>query len=235
MHTLWWNWAGWPSPEEWSAWWAFLTFFVTGGAAVAALIQLRAYITEREERARPFVIADYAFRSVLLSVAVTNSSGALATNIRISVEPPFQSSMSDRAAALNKVADPGYTIKQLAPGRTIQWTLDRTPDYFADKDLPRTYTVTVTYADPRAVRQKAWWKFWLPKLPAEYSDSFLLDIDQWSEASADTDYDNKNWNAFERIDKSVKRIADKAEEAVNRLSADTAQIVSGVDHRDDES
>ena len=208
IETGWWNWPGFPTAEEWTAWWGFLAFIVTGGAAVAALIQLRAYLGEREERARPFVIVDYHFRSVLLQVEVQNSSGTIATDVILQVTPPFGSNSQRDADALNARMGEGYVIRQLAPGRSIRWTLDRAPEYFENEDLPRTYEVVVKYTDPRFQRRPLL-RWWLPSMPARYEDSFTLDIDQWSLASAEVDYDNKNWNSLDRIDRSLRKIADK--------------------------
>jgi hypothetical protein len=218
----WWNFEGWPTAGEWSAWWAFLTLVVATIAAVVALAQFSNYIREREESERPFIVVDYHFRSVLMDVEVRNTSNSVATNIELRVDVPFQSTLPGRADVLNRVFSDRYEIKQLAPGNSIRWTLDRTPDYFQAK-LPRNYEVTVSYTDPRAQRRDASWKFWLPKLRVRYDDHYDLNLEQWGEANADSDYANKNWNiatrnelVFRNIETKLGKIADSLDDFSSR-------------------
>lgn len=97
MTTGLWNWDGWPGAEEWSAWWAFCTFAVAGAAAWLALGHLRAYLREQEDRARPYVVVDFAFQEPLgLYVAISNVSTTPATDIRLVASPSI---VSTRPAA----------------------------------------------------------------------------------------------------------------------------------------
>lgn len=206
--------ATWLQPDEWSAIWAFCTLVVAVIAAAIALLQFSHYIRERSEAARPYLVVDYHFRSILMAVEVSNTSGSVATNVRLRVEPPIQSTDSKRTEVLGRVFSDAYSIKQLSPGRAIRWTLDRTPDYIS-KGMPTNYTVTVTYDDPRALR-RSWWRFWAPKLPKSYTETFDLNIEQWSDANADTDYDNKMWNIANRNESQIKKIASAVEKIANK-------------------
>lgn len=201
----WWNIDGWPLPEEWSAWWAGATFIVTLVAATIALLQFGGYIREREERARPYVQVDFEFRSVLLYVAVTNTSSSPATQVALTSTAPFRSSIANREPVFARIFSDDFRIAQLTPGRSISWMLDRAPDYYANITFPRSYLVTVSYNDPRATRRRFAWQFWIAKLPRSYSETFELDIEQWGEASAEQDYENQNWNINKRNEDVLKR------------------------------
>lgn len=213
----WWNIEGWPLPDEWSALWGFLGLLVTIVAATAALMQFGSYIREREQRERPYLQADFEFRSVLLQIVVRNTSGAPATNVAITADPPLESTRSDRTEVLRRITSSEYRISQLAPGRDIRWFLDRAPDYYDDTTKPRQYTVTLAYDDPRAIRRRRWWQFWLAKLPARYVEAFTLDIEQWGEASAEQDYDNQNWNINKRNERVLQEISRSLRSIVSLL------------------
>jgi hypothetical protein len=215
----WWNIEGWPLPEEWAALWGFLTLMVTIVAATVALLQFGSYIREREERARPYLQADFEFRSILLDIVVKNMSGSPATNVSITADPPIESTLVDRTAVLSHVTSSAYRISQLAPGRDIRWFLDRAPDYYDDKTKPRQYTVTLSYDDPRATRPRRRWQFWRAKLQGHYVEAFTLDIQQWGEASAEQDYDNQNWNINTRNEQVLKEISGSLRSIAARLAS----------------
>ncbi|CAO1652354.1 hypothetical protein NYA9BBAC_01838 [Salinibacterium sp. NYA9b] len=149
-------------------------------------------------------------------IEVKNLSGVTATDIRLSVDKPFDCHMAGRAKVLNKVFSEKYQIKQLAPGRSIFWTFDRTPDYF-DGDYPRNYEVTAIYSDPRLIRREAAWKFWRPRLTARYADSFDLNIEQYGDASAETDREIEADNVNRRNESRIERIAVHVEAAADAL------------------
>ena len=196
----------------WSSVFAGLTFLVAVIAAAVALVQLRAYFRDQWDRGRPFVVFDFEFRSVLLTLDLRNVSGVPATDLEVRSNPPFQSTLVDQA----KIANSAFarTIAQLTPGRHIQYFLDRAPDYYADKGLPRSYEVTVSYADGRKRRKIR--TLWRRSEAVRYQQTFRLDIEQWSQALAETDYDNKNWNAFDRMDRSLREIKDTVKVISNK-------------------
>lgn len=58
-----------------------------------------------------------------------------------------------------------------------------------------------------------------------YQDQYDLNLEQWGEANADTDYENKNWNiatrnerAFRNIDTKLGRIASSLDDLSARPS-----------------
>lgn len=200
-----------PTAAEWAALWAFGTMVatfamvlvgigtlcITAVAAFAALRQFRAYIVEQEERARPYVVVDFEFRSVLLYVTVENVSSALATNVRMTARPMLKSTMDGRDDVLSNLLGGSFVIPQLAPGRKMNWLADRTADLFARDDMPHRIEVEVEYGGPRGRGGSS-----------QYRDTFILDLDQYGQASGDQDYENKNWNIATRNEKRFGKVVD---------------------------
>jgi hypothetical protein len=201
----WWRTAGWPAPEEWSAFWAFMTFLVALLAAGAALVQLHQYIKEKRDQSRPYLVIDFEFKSVLLYVSVRNISRTAATNVTLTTNEPFRSTDMSREQVFAELFSPAYTISQLAPDREIRWLLDRTPEYFADKNLPRRYVVTAEYDSSQRAEPSRWRRDRGSR--RLYTDTFTLDINQWGEASGETDYANKNWNIHSRNERVLKALS----------------------------
>jgi hypothetical protein len=211
-----WRLTGALTADEWQAIFAGASVLVTLVVATIALVQLQNYLREREDAARPYLVVDYKFRSILMYIEVRNLSGAVATDVRLSVDRPFDCQMTGRPEVLNKVFSGRYRIKQLAPGRSIFWTFDRAPDYFAG-NFPRNYEVTATYSDPRVMRRGSNWKFWKPKHAATYVETFDLNIEQYGEASAEADRANELANVNRRNEARIERIAVNVEAAANAL------------------
>lgn len=191
----WWNWPGWPLPEEWAAFWAFATFLVAAVAAAVALGQFSSYRRELEERARPYLVVDIDFRTVLMYVAVENVSQSLATNVSMVSKPMLRGSTPKRDEVLSEVLGGTFVIPQMAPGRKMQWLVDRAPDLLNDPGKPHRVVITVTYTDPR-------------KHGITYSDEFVVDLDPYRGASMTQDYDNLNWNIAERNERRLGSIQD---------------------------
>ena len=222
----WWQVEGAPSAEEWQAFFAGAAFFLTVIAATIALLQLTSYLQERREAARPYIVIDYSFRSILMSVQVKNVSGALASNVRLSADQPFSSAMAGRAEVMNRLFSDAYRIRQLAPGLALEWTLDRAPDYFAGA-YPRNYEVTAKYDDPRLLRRVQPWNPWSPRIPVTYIDTFDLNIEQYGEVSADTDHDNRMWNIAKRNENRIEKISRSLANAADALQdANAAPFIS---------
>lgn len=149
-------------------------------------------------------MVDFEFRSeIILEVVVRNDSKTPASKVRIESEPAFKSTMPGRASVFDKITDEKYIIQHLGPGRKLRWTLDRAPDYFKDASMPRSYDVTVSYEDPRAPLRGPRWK---PKPARRFSETFTLSIDQYDEATAETDWENKNWNIAKRNEEKFNRL-----------------------------
>lgn len=200
----WWNADGFPTAAEWSALFEGLTLLVAVVAAVIALRQLHAHFASERARSRPYVIVDFTFSSVLMRVEIRNISGSAATDVDATVDPPFESTRSGDAATLNAVFSPVERISMLAPGRRIMYTLDRAPDYYANK-LTEKYNVTLSYgeAPPRCTRT---WRQGFRKREVRYVDHYVLDFRQWSKAAAESDYENKHWNIASRQERRTESI-----------------------------
>lgn len=217
MHSEWWRGDGWPTPEEWNALFVGLTFAVAFVAAIVALIQYRSHLRAERDRTRPYVIVDYAFRSILMQVEIKNIGTSAAADVHLSVDPPFESGIRDQAERLNEVFSADETISMLAPGRRILYTFDRAPDYF-DAKRPEKYAITAEYQDLPTRWSRPWRRGWR-KTAVVYVDRFPLDFRQWSRASAETDYEEKNWNIAnrgEQRDKKIIRALETIAEAAKR-------------------
>ncbi|WP_293781483.1 hypothetical protein [uncultured Aeromicrobium sp.] len=189
----WWRWDGWPTPGEWQAFGAVATTIVAGVAAWIALSQLKAHHEAQREQSRPYVIVDFAFRSMLISIEVRNIGQTPATDVRMAwnVEPRAVEDRQTAAITRNLV---DRSIPFLAPGRAVRYSIGWGPKFVPDDSLPKRYEVTTTYGDGHG-------HAFGPELQ-------ILDFDQWAESSVDVDYDNKNWNEFKRQTEAQQKIAD---------------------------
>lgn len=218
--TEWWRWEDAPTASEWSALLAGLTLAVAVVAAIVALVQYRSHLAAERSRTRPYVIVDYTFRSILMQIEIKNIGQSAATDVVLSVDPPFESGLRDQAQRLNAVFSSDESIAMLAPGRRILYTFDRAPDYYTAQ-RPERYTITATYNDlpPRLVRplRRPW-----RKTPVVHVDTYPLDFRQWSQATAETDYAEKNWNIANRGEQREKRIV-TALESIARSARSASQ------------
>lgn len=190
----WWRFPGMPTAEEWSA------FF--GAFAVIALVvawqQLgqvdlsnRALVASNElarqvnlEAVRPRVVVMLeASRLVTrdrrsptvgsLYVIVRNTGASPARNVRLSVDPQFDSlessfkpgKMADHLKLVNEAFDGAVKFQTLNPGRSYVWFLGQVPALFdpTPEGFPRLWTVSVEYSSP--------------VLNESFTDEFVLDLD----------------------------------------------------------
>ncbi len=190
----WWRVDWFPSPTEWTALWAFVTMLVATIAASFALIQLRHNSRESAERTRPFIVVDFHFRSILITIEVRNVGATAARDVRLEWSDIPSIKDPRRATAFKRmlVDEP---IPFLAPGRAIRFMVGSFPEY--PKDAPRRFTVK-----SRCVGHDG---------TSTWESEAVLDLDQWAEALADSDYDNKNWNESQRQTKALQAIGSKLE------------------------
>jgi hypothetical protein len=187
-----WNWS-WSDGADWQAIWMFFTFLVAAIAAWVALAQLSAHHEAQLEQSRPYVIVDYSFRSVLLMIEVTNIGQTPAQNVRLAWDiEPMALNAADTQALSRKLVQ--GSIPFLAPGRSVRHFVGRTPDYWAADSVPKRYEVEASYTDGQG-------------RPFGAGERMVLDLAQWNDATADTDYDNKNWNQFKWQTEAQKEIA----------------------------
>ena len=221
----WWRSEVAPTAGEWSALFAGLTLLVAVVAAIVALIQYRAHLAAERSRTRPYVIVDYAFRSILMQVEIKNIGATAATDVKLSVDPPFESGLRDQADRLNAVFSNAETISMLAPGRRILYTFDRAPDYY-DAKRQECYTIKATYRDLPTRYERPIARLWR-RSAVIYRDEYPLDFRQWSQATTEADYDEKNWNIANRGEQREKRIANALESLVRM--ARERQVAPGGD------
>lgn len=161
MVTEWWNWPGWPTTEEWSALWglgamlaAIGTLIVAAVAAWAALGQLRAYIAEQEERARPYLMADFWFKSnSVLYITLENISSTPATGVTMTSNPlPLSNRDDEYDVALAEVFGGSLVIPQVAPGVVMRWFIDSAHVLLESPDRPHRFH-SALHRPARASRQ----------------------------------------------------------------------------------
>lgn len=196
------NWP-WPDGSDWQAIWTFFTFLIAAVAAAIALAQLSAHQETQREQSRPYVIVDFAFRSVLLMIEVTNIGKTPAHDVRFSWDAePVGLKPEDTAVLKRKLVD--GEIPFLAPGRSIRQFVGRAPDYWKSDAVPKRYEVECTYRDTRGAN-------------FGNGERMVLDLAQWNDALADTDYDNKNWNQFKQQTAAQKDIANKVRQVATEI------------------
>ena len=204
MSTPWWRVDGAPTPDEWMALFAGLTLIAAIVAAVIALRQLRAHFETARAQSRPYVIVDFAFKSILMQIEIKNIGATAANDVTVRVDPPFESGLRDQAATLNAIFTEPEKISMLAPGRRILYTFDRAPDYYKEQ-RPERYTVTASYTDMPVQHHRPWRRGWRREV-IRYRDTYVLDFRQWSQATTESDYDNMNWNIAKRQEKRTEKV-----------------------------
>ncbi len=172
----------WPDGSDWQAIWAFFTFLVAAIAAAVALAQLAAHQRAQRELSRPFVVVDFAFRSVLLMIEVKNIGQTPARDVRLTWDAEPVALDAEQGDVIKRNLVDG-SIPFLAPGRAIRYFVARTPDYLDSESTPKRYEVTAEYFDAQGHMFGA-------------EERMILDLSQWVEALAEIDYDDKNWNQF---------------------------------------
>lgn len=218
LNGSWWHIGGAPTPDEWMALFAGLTLIAAVVAAVIALRQLRAHFEAARAQSRPYVIVDFAFKSILMQIEIKNIGATAASDLTLRVTPPFESGLREQAATLNAVFSEPEQISMLAPGRRILYTFDRAPDYYEAK-RPERYTATASYTDMPVQYHRPWRHGWSRQV-VRYTDTYVLDFRQWSQATTESDYDNMNWNIAKRqekrTEKAVKALTSLAESVKQR-------------------
>lgn len=197
----WWRIEGMPSPEEWGAVWTAATLATAAAAAWLALAQLRHSAQASLDQARPFVIVDVHFRaSVILSIEVKNSGLTAARDIKLdwSAVPAIADEKRRDAFMRNLVNE---HIPFLAPGRVIRYFVGRFPDY--PKEATRRFVIHASYKGADGFT--AW------------DSESVVDLDQWANALADSDYENKNWNENKRQTKAQQDAAKHMKSVANAI------------------
>jgi hypothetical protein len=144
------------TPDDWTAGGTVVTAGVAVLAAAYARSQVRLARQTREDQTRPFVVVDFALNSVYtqaVDLVVENIGQTLATNVRLSFEPPLKTTRDDKGSvALGESVLLREGIPTMPPRKRITALFDIGPDRIA-ADLPSTYSVTVSCKDGRGKQQ----------------------------------------------------------------------------------
>jgi hypothetical protein len=137
------------------------------GALVYSHFQVREARDLREATERPFVVVELDVMRIpgISHIVITNFGKSIARNVRFEIEPPLDNARGDPPSS---VLTNG--IPSLAPGREIVCVHDFLLDRH-DKGLAERHEVTVRYEGEPHRSGK----------PRSYSDSMILDLQQWSE------------------------------------------------------
>lgn len=158
------------TPEAWiaavAALIAFIALFFTGVAAKAAWDQTKTQQRLRIDAAQPYVWADLREDDAapsLLNFVVGNSGPTLATNVRVTMDPPLPvvPRLGGKVEKLQEQLARG--IQSLAPGRVIRWYIGLATE-LSEQDGARSYRLRVTADGPFG-----------PLEPLEY----VIDMDDW--------------------------------------------------------
>jgi hypothetical protein len=119
-------------------------------AAGAAEEQSKIQRQLRIDAAQPYVWVDVRpdeVTGVILNLLIGNSGPTVATNVRVTIDPPLRAidQLHDRAHAAQKLLADG--IKSLPPGRTYVWPLGQGFNILADTG-PQVHTVTIEAEGP---------------------------------------------------------------------------------------
>ncbi|MET7291915.1 hypothetical protein ABZS79_07190 [Streptomyces griseoloalbus] len=151
------------TPDDWSAAatvvTAILTLATVGIALFAALYakqQVDLARQLREEQAQPFVVVDFADNPVTrkgIDFVVENMGQTLAKNVKITVDPPFSSTLDSAGYPLRDAPLITQGIPSLPPRKRITALFDMAPQRYA-AELPMKYTVTVRFEDSHGGAQE---------------------------------------------------------------------------------
>jgi len=181
---------------------------ITAVVAIIALTFAWKQVAEskelREQQSRPYVVVDFRYRSALAVLSIENIGSTVASDIAISVERPFESTIPGVDPMGTHVMREG--IPMLVPGRRIEILFDSVITRF-ESDLPMTYEVAVSYAGYRNTI---------------YRDIYVLDFDHVKETlMAERSTSEILESGLKKIESSLKAISTEVH-SVNRTRHETA-------------
>lgn len=104
----------------------------------------------REEESRPFVVVDFESSPAsqhLVDLVVSNIGSTVAKNVRITTDPPLESSDETHGYPLSQAVLMREGIPFLPPGKKISAFFDSSIKRYQRKDLPNRYVATVQFED----------------------------------------------------------------------------------------
>lgn len=153
------------SITAWTALAAFAaccTFVVAVVAAWIGLSQIKQARDLRQQEARPYVVVDFDV-DWLTYLTIKNIGATAARNVRFSFDPSLASTLHPGTPIDESWAALKRGIPLLPPGKELRSLFDAINARFSDPDLPRRFTMTVTYDGPA-------------EAPGPFSDPYELDL-----------------------------------------------------------
>ncbi|UXY21543.1 hypothetical protein N8I84_24765 [Streptomyces cynarae] len=151
------------TPEDWSAAATVATAIftiATVGIALAAALYAKQQVDLarqlREDQAQPFVVVDFADNPVwgkAIDFVVENMGQTLARNVKIKIDPPFQTTMDNSGHPLASSPLLTQAIPSMPPGKRITALFDIAHERY-DAGLPTKYTATIEFEDAHGKRQE---------------------------------------------------------------------------------
>lgn len=128
---------------EWAAFGTVAAILVGGAIALWQVFEVR---TQRKEQARPFVVVDFEFRSILVYLQIRNIGTTIARDVSITFDKPLESTLS-RPREIDDSPLLKRPIPMIAPGRRISLLFDSFTARADNGTLPMDYIVTLSYRD----------------------------------------------------------------------------------------
>jgi hypothetical protein len=139
--------------ETWTAVGAWATVVVGGGAAIAAIWQVRESRHLREAQAQPYIVVALEpdpINMLTINLRVENIGQTLARDVRFSFDPPLRSVMDEKAADGNMLSEsPLVTdgVPTMPPGMKIERIFDVATMWDEGGPPVLRYDVEVYFAD----------------------------------------------------------------------------------------
>lgn len=134
-----------------SAYFSWRSTKIADRAAESASQQAEIQQQLRIDSAQPYVWADVRPDDIvgtLVNLVIGNAGPTIATNVRISINPPLPaiSELEDRASAAQAVMTEG--LDSLPPGRTYTWPLGQGFNLLSNNSSPESHKVSIECNGP---------------------------------------------------------------------------------------
>ena len=146
----------WWTASEWSAIGAAATAVFTAGLLAFGGYQLRGLPETRLDDARPYVVVDLEFRSVIALITVRNLGRTAARNLRLTVLDRIETTITpQQAESLEWLNAPPFNapVETFAPGRNARYLFDHMGTR-KERGLPMVIRIRTEYWGPAKTRKK---------------------------------------------------------------------------------
>jgi len=199
----WWRIEGWPTADEWQAFWSSASAVIAaillwiawrqlGGLAISnrSLAESNELLAESNRAlSRPTIVVRFEFERVAMRnynnqtnannvfITVENVGASPAVNVILQVTPAFKATTEkltpEGLAALNALFAGESPIRMIAPHQRLKYILDSAKDALGDPSLPPEYTVKASYTDIEG--------------GGNYTEDFVLQMSPWGMSVAEVD------------------------------------------------